>query len=152
MAARGDLSDFERGVIVGERLAGASVTETAQLADVSQAAVSKVMSSWNSEGMTSSAKGNSGRKRILQDRDIRAFIPSTKTKQESDCRSTDCEFQPGTRAASFIKNGPTRTPQSRIPEWLNALLSDFTSGFPFFCPLPVHTHINTNFVLLQYLP
>ncbi|MGH0152958.1 UNVERIFIED_CONTAM: hypothetical protein FKN15_022802 [Acipenser sinensis] len=35
MAARGDLSDFEKWVIVGIRLAGASVTKTAQLADVS---------------------------------------------------------------------------------------------------------------------
>ena len=74
MAERGDLSNFERGVIVGAHLAGASVTKTAQLADVSRAMVFKVMSAWNSEGKTSSAKGNSGRKRILQDRDIRALI------------------------------------------------------------------------------
>ena len=71
--ARGDLGDFERGVIVGEHLAGASVTKTAQLADVSQATVSKVLSAWNSEGKTS-AKGNSGWKRILQEHDIRASI------------------------------------------------------------------------------
>ena len=36
MAARGDPSDFEGGVIVGARFAGASVTKTAQLADVSR--------------------------------------------------------------------------------------------------------------------
>ena len=40
MAERGDLSDFERGVIVGARLEGASVTKTAQVADVSRAMVS----------------------------------------------------------------------------------------------------------------
>ena len=42
IAARGDLSDFGRGVIVGVPLAGASFTKTAQLADVSRATVSTV--------------------------------------------------------------------------------------------------------------
>ena len=74
MAARGDLRDFERGVIVGARLVGASATKTAQLADVPRATVLKVMSAWNSEGKTSSAKGNSGWKSIVPDRDIRALI------------------------------------------------------------------------------
>ena len=70
MAARGDLIDFQRGVIVGARLTGASATEMARLADVSRATVSKVMVAWNTEGKTSSAKGNNGRKLKLRDRDI----------------------------------------------------------------------------------
>jgi len=39
----GDFSDFQRGQIVGARLAGASVTKMATLLGVSRAAVSKVM-------------------------------------------------------------------------------------------------------------
>ncbi|MGH0143333.1 UNVERIFIED_CONTAM: hypothetical protein FKN15_007395 [Acipenser sinensis] len=41
------------------------------------------MSAWNSEGKTSSAKGNSGRKRILQDRDIRAIIQSARQNRQA---------------------------------------------------------------------
>ena len=51
----GDLSDFQRGQIVGAHLAGASVTKTATLLGVSRAAVSKVMTTHTNHGKTSSA-------------------------------------------------------------------------------------------------
>ena len=56
----GDFSDFQRGQIVGARLAGASVTKTVTLFGVSRAAVSKVMMTYTNHGRTSSAKRNSG--------------------------------------------------------------------------------------------
>jgi len=58
----GSFSDFQRGQIVGARLAGASVTKTATLLCVYRAAVSKVVMTYTNHGRTSSAKRNSGRK------------------------------------------------------------------------------------------
>jgi len=51
-----DFSDFQRGQIVGARLAGASVIKTASLLCVPRAAVSKVMMAYTHHGRTSSAK------------------------------------------------------------------------------------------------
>jgi hypothetical protein len=54
----GDLSDFERGQIVGARLAGAC-DKTATLLGVSRATDSKVMSAYTNHGKTTSANRNS---------------------------------------------------------------------------------------------
>jgi predicted transcriptional regulator len=69
----GDLSDFERGQIVGAHLTGASVTKTATLLGVSRAAVSKVMLAHKNHRKTTSAKRSSGRKSALIERYRRAL-------------------------------------------------------------------------------
>jgi hypothetical protein len=62
----GDLSDFDRRQILGERLAGASVKATTSL-DASRATVSKVMSAYTNHGKIISMKRNSGQKSTLID-------------------------------------------------------------------------------------
>jgi hypothetical protein len=56
----GDLSDFQRGHIVGARLAAASLIKTTTSLGVSRVAVSNVMMAYTNHGKTSSAKRNSG--------------------------------------------------------------------------------------------
>jgi transposase len=65
----GDLSDLRRGQIIGECLAGASVTKMATLFGVSRAAVSKVTTAYTNYGKTPSAKRNNGRTPKLSERD-----------------------------------------------------------------------------------
>jgi hypothetical protein len=56
----GDLSDFQRGQIVGACLAAAPVTKTATSLAVSRAAVPKVVMAYTVHGKTSSTERNSG--------------------------------------------------------------------------------------------
>jgi hypothetical protein len=62
----GELSDFQRGRIIGARVAGASVNKMASLLDVSRAAVSKVKMTYTNHGELSLSERNSGQKPKLR--------------------------------------------------------------------------------------
>ena len=56
-----DLSDFEKGQIVGACMARASITETAELLGFSRATTSRTMSEFEKHGKTSNNRSSSGR-------------------------------------------------------------------------------------------
>ncbi|GFT90799.1 transposable element Tcb1 transposase [Trichonephila clavipes] len=78
-----DLSEFEKGMIVGMRWTGCSVTETAIYLGRARSTVSAVMTAYNKCGNVTFGKHNSGRKRKLTDRDKRVLtrIVARKRKQ-----------------------------------------------------------------------
>ncbi|XP_039876012.1 uncharacterized protein LOC120726477 [Simochromis diagramma] len=62
-----DLSEFQRGMIVGARNAGCSISQTANLLGCSRTAVSRVHREWCQKQKTSSDRGASGRKRLVDE-------------------------------------------------------------------------------------
>ncbi len=62
-----DLSEFQRGMIVGARRAGCSISETVARLGFSKTSVSRVYREWCEKQKTSSQRGPCGRKRLVDD-------------------------------------------------------------------------------------
>ena len=91
----GDLTDFQRGMIVGARLVGASAATVANIVGVSKGTVSNVTRAYTIHGKTTSAKHNSGRKTILSDRDRRALKRIVAAKKKTTAMKITSELNSG---------------------------------------------------------
>ncbi|XP_044138724.1 leydig cell tumor 10 kDa protein homolog isoform X1 [Bufo gargarizans] len=65
MGKRGDLSEFQKGMIIGFRAKGGSISETAQFVNCSRAAVVKVYGEWINGTLVNKRRGNCGAPRAI---------------------------------------------------------------------------------------
>jgi len=68
MGKKLDLSDFERGMVVGARRARLSISQSAQLLGLSLTTISRVYKEWCEKGKTFSMQQSCGRKCLVDAR------------------------------------------------------------------------------------
>uniref|UniRef100_A0A8C7MV03 Acidic leucine-rich nuclear phosphoprotein 32 family member n=1 Tax=Oncorhynchus kisutch TaxID=8019 RepID=A0A8C7MV03_ONCKI len=131
MGKKRDLRDFERGMIVGSRRAGSSISQTAALLGFSRTAVSVVYREWRDKQKTSSQRQSSGRKQLVDKRGRMRLERIVQTNRRATIRQITAQYNSGVQ--NCISECTTRRSLSRMgyssrrranEEWKNTACVD----------------------------
>ncbi|XP_066446532.1 copper transport protein ATOX1 isoform X1 [Eleutherodactylus coqui] len=112
MGKSSDLTEFERGKIIGARLAGASISETANLVGFSRATVSRVYREWYKRGKTSSERGACGRKQLVDESGQKRMSQIVESNSRCTVEQITAEYNAG--ASILVSERTTRRCLARM--------------------------------------
>ncbi|KAK6324712.1 hypothetical protein J4Q44_G00040540 [Coregonus suidteri] len=112
MGKTSDLSDFERGMIVGARRAGSSISETAALLSFSRTTVSRVYREWCDNQKTSSQRQSCGRKQLVDERGRMRMERIVQANRRATNRQITAQYNSGVQ--NCISERTTRRSLSRM--------------------------------------
>ena len=123
MTARRELTDFERGMLVGARRMGHAISDIVREFNIHRSSVSRVCREYRISGITSHHGQRSGRPRALNDRDRRGLRRVINANRQATLRQITAEINVGrTRDVSgrtvrrnlsslgYASRRPTRVP------------------------------------------
>ena len=106
MARYHDLSEFERGVIVGAREMGHSISEVAMRWGYSRTTISRMYREYRESGKTSTLRHRCDRKKILQERDQRRLKRIVQRHRSATLPQIAADFNAGPSTSISVRTIP----------------------------------------------
>ncbi|XP_015463034.3 uncharacterized protein LOC107197795 [Astyanax mexicanus] len=97
MGKKSDLSDFDRGMIVGARRAGCSVSKTADSLGFSRTTVSRVFREWNQKQKTTTNRRSCGRKPLVDEGGQKKMLKIVQANIRATTKQITDAFNDGTQ-------------------------------------------------------
>ncbi len=115
MRKKGDLSDFERGLVVGVRRTGLSISKTADLLGFLHITISRVYREWSEKEKISSERQLCGRKCLVDVRGQRRMGRLVKDDRKATVTQINTRYNHGTQ--NTISERTTRQTLKQMRSW-----------------------------------